>query len=161
MIRKLSSSALEKANPDMKPGSLRSISWDDVGTQVSIPSWRTFVAEYSTFLTGLTAASVPDQITNLRKIGDGMRDPKGMLLGPEQRKHRAGHLLAAAVALALVDHGWVLNVGPGFFGVRNSEASLNPFLGSRGIDQRQTVRARLDRSLPVSRYREPASRSDI
>ena len=57
-----------------------------------------------------------------------MRDPKGMLLAPNQRTQRAGHLVASAFALALVQSGWKLQVQPGVFNLRHGEQELNPFL---------------------------------
>lgn len=124
---------LEGANPDMKPGSLKCISWDEVGSKVTIPNWRQFAAEYSSFLQGVTAASLPDQIPKLRKIGDSMRDPKGLLLGPEQRRRRAGHLFGVGLALALLDHRWVLITEPGIFLLRGPGAELNPFVAIDGL----------------------------
>jgi len=119
---------LEHANPDLKPGSLQCVSWDEVGARVTVPNWRKFAEEYSSALAGATAASLPDQIPRLQKIGDGMRDPKGMLLGPEQRRQRAGHLFAIGLALAMLDHGWTLHASPGIFHLSRDTSNLNPFL---------------------------------
>lgn len=117
---------LEKANPDLKPG-VKCISWDEVGSTVTIPHWKKFVMEYGLFLQGVTAESLPAQVPNFPKIGDRMRDPKGMLLGPEQRTRRAGQLFGVGLALALLDHGWILSVGPGVFFLQHDRARLNPF----------------------------------
>ena len=119
---------LEKMNPDMKPGTLQCVSWDEVGTRVTIPAWRKFTAEYSSALEGVTAESLPAQIPKLRQIGSGIRDPKGMLLDPEQRTRRAGLLFGAGLSLALVDQGWTLHSGPGVFHLQKGTEQLNPFL---------------------------------
>jgi Zn-dependent protease with chaperone function len=119
---------LEKMNPDIKPGTLQCVSWDEVGTRVTIPAWRNFTAEYSSALEGVTAESLPDQIPKLRQIGSGIRDPKGMLLDPEQRTRRAGLLFGAGLSLALVDLGWTLHSGPGVFHLQRGPEQLNPFL---------------------------------
>ena len=114
-------------NPDMKPGTLRCVSWDEVGTRVTIPAWKKFTSEYSAALEGVTAESLPDQIPKLRHIGSGIRDPKGMLLDPQQRTQRAGFLFGAGLALALIDHGWTLHSGPGVFHLQHGAEQLNPF----------------------------------
>lgn len=119
---------LEKMNPDMKPGTLQCVSWGEVGTRVTIPAWKKYTGEYASPLEGVTAESLPDQIPKLRQIGSGIRDPKGMLLDPQQRTHRAGQLFAAGLALALVDHGWTLHTGPGVFHLQRGSEQLNPFL---------------------------------
>ena len=118
---------LEQMNPDMKPGTLKCVSWDEVGTRVTIPAWKKFTSEYSSALEGVAAESLPDQIPKLRQIGSGIRDPKGMLLDPQQRTQRAGYLFGAALALALLDHGWTLHSGPGIFHLQRGEEQLNPF----------------------------------
>jgi heat shock protein HtpX len=107
-------SFLENANPELKPGSLKSITWEELGPVVIIPAWKKFAIEYSTFLADVTIQSLPQQIPNLPKIGPQIRDPKGMLLDPAQRRRRAGQLFATGLGLALLDHGWVLHAGPGY-----------------------------------------------
>lgn len=119
---------LESMNPDVKPGTLKCVSWDEVGKRVTIPAWKKFTSEYSSALEGVTAESLPDQIPKLRQIGSGIRDPKGMLLDPEQRTRRAAQLFAAGLGLALVDNGWTLHSGPGVFHLQRGKQELNPFL---------------------------------
>lgn len=119
---------LEGANPDLKPGTVKCVSWEDLGTKVTIPHWKQFAAEYASILRGVTAASLPDQVPNFPAMGSSMRDPKGILLGPEQRTRRAGQLFGIGLALALLDQGWILNVAPGMFELRKNTESLNPFL---------------------------------
>ena len=118
---------LEKANPDLKPGTLQCVSWDEAGTRVTIPAWKKFTAEYSSALEGVTAESLPNQIPKLRQIGAGIRDPKGMLLDPQQRTQRAGYLFGAGLGLALLDQGWTLHSSPGIFHLQLGTEELNPF----------------------------------
>ena len=118
---------LEKMNPDLKPGTLKCVSWDEVGTRVTIPAWKKFTAEYSSALEGVTAESLPEQVPRLRQIGAGIRDPKGMLLDPKQRTNRAGYLFGAGLGLALIDQGWTLHSGPGIFHLQRGTDELNPF----------------------------------
>lgn len=109
------------------PPSLKYVSWDQIATTVTIPSWEKFVTEYSQPLKGLTVEMVPDQVPKLREIGSRIRDPKGMLLSPEQRTVRAGWLFASAIALAMIRDGWELEVQPGVCRMRRGERELNPF----------------------------------
>lgn len=118
---------LEKMNPDLKPGTLKPVSWDEVGTRVTIPAWKKFTAEYASALEGVSAESLPEQVPRLRQIGAGIRDPKGMLLDPQQRTNRAGYLFGAGLGLALVDQGWTLHSGPGVFHLERGTEQLNPF----------------------------------
>ena len=118
---------LEHINPDMKPGTLTSISWDAVAAKVTIPGWKKFAEEYSSVLQGVTIDSLPGVIPKLQQIGNGMRDPKGMLLGPEQRFQRASYLIGVGFALALLDHGWALKHEPGVFHLSRAATILSPF----------------------------------
>jgi heat shock protein HtpX len=118
---------VEQCVPDIDPGSLQYVHWDEVAVRVTIPSWQGFVAQYADDLQGVSAASIPDQIPNLRQIGSHIRDPKGMLLSPEQRTFRAGGLFAGALALAMIRTGWALQVQPGVFRMTLADQELNPF----------------------------------
>jgi heat shock protein HtpX len=118
---------LEHANPNMKPGSLQSISWEEVGSRVAIPHWKKFAAEYPSFLEGVTAESIPAQVANFPRIGDSMRNPPGVILDPQQRTQRGGHLFAVGLSLALIDRGWRLVTEPGIFLLRGPNGELNPF----------------------------------
>ena len=107
---------------------LNYVSWRDAALRTTIPSWQNFVGEYAAMLEGITAESLPEHIARFPALGARMRDPKGMLLAPNQRTQRAGHLVASAFALALVQSGWELQVQPGVFNLRHGEQELNPFL---------------------------------
>lgn len=128
-------SFVENRIDDIRPGSLKYVSWDDLAVQVTIPSWRKFVSEYAEPLRGVTAESLPDEIPKLREIGSRIRDPKGMLLSPDQRTARAAGLFASALALAMIQHGWELQVGPGLFRMSRGKREFNPFLA---VDQLMT-----------------------
>ncbi len=113
---------------DIRPGSLTYVPWDEVASRVTIPGWQQFVSEYSEPLRGVTAQSLPNQVPKLREIGSRIRDPKGMLLSPDQRTARAGGLFAAALALAMIRIGWKLQVSPGMFRMSSGNHEFNPFL---------------------------------
>lgn len=118
---------VEECVPDMRPGTLKYVSWDEVTIRVTIPSWQKFVTEYAEPLRGVTAEALPNQIPRFREIGSRIRDPRGMLLSPPQRTARAGGLFASALALALIRTGWELQVQPAIFHIRRGDQELNPF----------------------------------
>ena len=119
---------LEIANPKLKPGTLKIVRWDDVGSQVTISTWKKYAAEHSAILQGVTVESLPSRIPRLRDIGFEIPDPKGMLLSPEQRTQRAAGLFAVGLGLSLLENGWTLHKGPGTFHLQHGEIRLNPFL---------------------------------
>jgi hypothetical protein len=89
---------------------------------VTIPAWKSAVGEFAAILGESTVESLAETVKNLAAIGPRISDPKGMLLAPEQRKQRAGHLLAMALGLALLKKGWQLEAQPGsFYLYRGSE----------------------------------------
>jgi len=90
-------------NPTLEKEALRRVSWDQIGPTVTIPAWKSIVTEYALLLQGITAEAVPDFTQKLPEIGSRMRDPRGTLLTHEQRTQRAGHLVASALALALLE----------------------------------------------------------
>ena len=118
---------VEECVPDMRPGTLKYVSWDEVTIRVTVPAWQKFVTEYAEALQGVTADTLPDQVPRFREIGSRIRDPKGMLLSPPQRTARAGSLFAAALALALIRTGWELQVQPAIFHIRRGDQEFNPF----------------------------------
>jgi len=73
-------------------------------------------------LQGVKAESLPDIVKRLPEMGSRIRDPKGMLLTPEQRTQRAGQVFAMALGLALLENEWKLEAQPGsFYLYRGSE----------------------------------------
>jgi hypothetical protein len=60
-------------------------------------------------------------------MGAWIRDPKGMLLAPDQRNQRAGYLLAGAISLARIEKGWQLEAQPGSFYLHRGSERLDPF----------------------------------
>ena len=106
---------LELVNPNLAKNSLRHVGWDEIGQTVTIPSWKAAVAEYAPMMAGITAGSLPEIVKKLPQMGAKIRDPRGMLLSPQQRSQRAGQLLAMALGLALLRRGWELEAQPGSF----------------------------------------------
>jgi heat shock protein HtpX len=113
---------LESLNPNLPKGGLRRVSWDEVGPMVTIPAWQSAVGELTRILSETAVESLVETVKDLAALGSRIPDPKGMLLAPEQRKQRAGHLLAMALGLTLLEKGWQLEAQPGnFFLYRGSE----------------------------------------
>ena len=106
---------LELLNPNLTKNSLRQVGWDEVGRTVTIPSWKAAVGEYAPMMMGITAGSLPEVVKKLPQMGSKIRDPRGMLLTPQQRTQRAGHLFGMALGLALLERGWELEAQPGSF----------------------------------------------
>jgi heat shock protein HtpX len=119
---------IEDRIPDIKPGTLKYVSWDEIALRVTIPGWQRAVAVHAADLKGVTAASLPGLVPKFPEIGSRIPDPKGMLLAPNQRTQRAGMLFASALALALLDNRWELDVQPGVFHLRRGTDDWNPFL---------------------------------
>jgi len=103
------------------------VSWENIGTDVWVPQWRRFAEECTPLLKGLTVRTLPEAVKNLREMGSHIRDPKGMLLTPEQRAQRAGALLGMAFGLALLEAGWHLRTQPGESHFQHGADKLDPF----------------------------------
>jgi heat shock protein HtpX len=73
---------IQTMNPDLPVGSLRHVSWDEVGPKLTIPGWRQSAAELGSTFNGVSVESIPDAIPKLPEIGSRLPDPKGMLLTP-------------------------------------------------------------------------------
>ena len=112
--------------PQLKTAGLKTVPWEKIGTDVFVPLWRVYTAQYASLIAGVTPGSLPEAVTNLAELGSRMRDPKGMLLTREQRTERAASLLWMSLALALMDHGWELFAQPGESYLRCGGAQLQP-----------------------------------
>jgi heat shock protein HtpX len=120
---------IEQMNPRLPKGSLRHVTWSDVGPSVTIPAWRSSIKKYGAHFAGKSIASLPELAKRLPEIAASIADPKGMLLDRRQRSERAVAVLVAAVALALVEHGWTLEAHPGnYYLHRGSEQLFVPIL---------------------------------
>ncbi len=127
-LQNLEQQFIEDRVSNIKPGTLKYVSWDEVDRRVRIPSWQKAVATHAAVLKGVTAESIPDQIPRFPEIGARIPDPKGMLLTSKQRTQRAAQVFAAALVLALIENRWELCVQPGIFRLRRGSDELNPFL---------------------------------
>jgi heat shock protein HtpX len=116
---------LELMNPKLAKNSLRQVGWDEIGRTVTIPSWKAAVQEYAPMVAGTTAGSLPEVVKKLPQMGSKIRDPRGMLLTPQQRTQRAGELFGMALGLALLESGWELEAQPGSFYLHRGTDRMN------------------------------------
>lgn len=119
---------LQVLNPDIRKDALKRVEWEAQGAVVVIPSWIQSVTEYASLLQGITAGNLADSAKRISEIAPQIRDPKGMLLTPEQRNVRARQLLASAFGLALVNQGWILHARPGEFHLSKGDEQMAPHL---------------------------------
>jgi heat shock protein HtpX len=118
---------LRAVNPDLMQKGLKQVTWEEQGSSVLIPSWASFVSEYPSLLQGITIGNLPESLGKLPQMAPQIRDPRGMLLTPEQRIERARSLLSTALALALVNNGWKLHSRPGEFHLDKGTEQINPY----------------------------------
>jgi heat shock protein HtpX len=118
---------LQTMNPELAKSPLRKVGWDEIGKTVTIPHWKESVGAYPAMINGVTARSLPDMVKNLPKLGSQIRDPRGILLAPQQRMERAGQLLAMALGLAMLEQGWELETQPGSLYLKKGEKQINTF----------------------------------
>jgi heat shock protein HtpX len=118
---------LTKLMPTLKPSELKPMDWDTAGSTVYVPLWRGEVAEFAQALHSVTIHTLPQTMANLTQIGAQIPDPPGTLLTRDQRAGRAAELIARAMTLALIDHGWTLHFQPGQCYVESENGSkMNP-----------------------------------
>jgi heat shock protein HtpX len=132
---------LSASNPGLSTDKLRGVAWDVVPSEVTLPAWRNTVAECGPAFQGITAETLADAIPRLVELGATLRDPKGMLLTPEQRGQRAARALAAGLALLMLEHGWELHCSPGVFHLQLGQRTINPFFIVDQIVQGKITRA--------------------
>jgi Zn-dependent protease with chaperone function len=116
---------LELVNPKLAKNSLRQVGWDEIGRTVTMPAWKAAVGEYAPMMNGITAGALPEVGKKLPQMGSRIRDPRGMLLTPQQRTHRAGQLFGMALGLALLENGWELEAQPGSFYLHRGADRIN------------------------------------
>ncbi|MGA8151250.1 MAG: M48 family metalloprotease [Terriglobales bacterium] len=119
---------LRTFNAEMPNNALKRVPWEEHATAVLIPAWTAFVGEYGALLAGVTVQNLFESLGKIPQIATGIRDPKGMLLSPEQRLERARSLLATALGTALIQRGWVLHSRPGELYIECEGQRINPFL---------------------------------
>jgi hypothetical protein len=118
---------LTKLIPALKPSGLRPMQWDTAGLEVYVPLWRSELSTLAPVLNSVTIYSLPDAVANLSQIAGRIPDPPGTLLTREQRAGRAADAIGHALTLALIDHGWRLQLQPGQFYLESENGTrMNP-----------------------------------
>ena len=125
-LSNLEKALLGRMAPALANAALKPMEWETAGAEVYLPSWQKHVTEFLRLLSGITVASLPQILRDPRDIAARIPDPPGMLLTREQRSERAATLLRCALTLALLDHGWKLQIQPGHFSVQRGDLSLEP-----------------------------------
>jgi len=118
---------LQATHPELMQKPLQRVPWEEQGAKVLIPYWTSLVSEYAPLLVGMSIGTLAESLGKASEIAPQIRDPKGMLLTPEQRVERARSLLGTAFALALINNGWTLHSLPGDLHVECGGERLNPF----------------------------------
>jgi heat shock protein HtpX len=125
-LSNLEKALLGRMAPALANAELKPMEWETAGAEVYLPSWQKHVTEFLHLLTGITVASLPRLLKDPRDIAARIPDPPGMLLTREQRSERAATLLRCALTLALLDHGWKLQIQPGNFSLQRGDLLLEP-----------------------------------
>jgi len=126
-VTRLETQMLQHLNPKQKIAELKPVPWEATGMDVWVPAWKRTAGECAALLKGFTVGSLPEAAKDLKRMGSRIRDPKGMLLTPEQRAQRAANLLGMGFALALLETGWELHAEPAQFRLQRGADQLNPF----------------------------------
>ncbi len=115
---------LQMSSKDEDVSKLMPIGWEQLPVSM-IKTWMEVVRQNAQLLGDITAESLPEALAKLPEMGGQMADPPGMLLSPQQRTARAAELLGVAMALALVEAGWVLQAKPGEHSFRSGDEQIS------------------------------------
>jgi heat shock protein HtpX len=118
---------LQALNPSLQTATLRSVPWDQIKNEVTVPSWRKLVSEHGNKFGSVTLESVPDLLPKLFDIGEKLPNPRGRLLDRNQKASYAAELVAVGLALAMLENGWDLQYQPGVFRFQRDGNVINPF----------------------------------
>jgi len=117
-----------KIAPEFASTEPNRVDWKTAATEIYLPAWREDMKMFQPLIPRETLSSLPDCVRNLGAIADKIFSPRGQILSLSQREKRAGDILACAVVIALVDHGWKLMIWPGYYGLlrEGSEVTVHP-----------------------------------
>ncbi|MAG36555.1 MAG: hypothetical protein CL878_09980 [Dehalococcoidia bacterium] len=107
--------------------SLQSLSWDEVGRQVYLPRWEKLVGQDSEFLAKETPSTLPERARDLAAWGAKLQEPEGAQIALDQRDRFAASTLGAALAVVLVQEGWLLHALPGELYLDRNGEKISPF----------------------------------
>jgi Zn-dependent protease with chaperone function len=111
---------------------LKPIAWERVADTLLVAQWRAFVAANRQWIAPLTGPAMPRGRDAVLAFAKPMTIPQG--LENSRRVAYAGSLLAAALAIRLVDLGWVPETMPGEpVLLRKGEQAFDPFAAAEGL----------------------------
>lgn len=116
---------------------LKLVRWESVASEAYVPTWRAVVQRHSAALAGLTASSLSslcdDRLTFGRKLLE-----KDRLLTKDQIVDMARSVLDTALAAALAEAGWELDIAPGEpVRFKHNGEVLEPFTIMTGLVSRK------------------------
>lgn len=92
---------------------LKALDWEKVTDSVYVPMWRERVKNHGQLLSGSTIGTVPHTHADLVRLGSKIREGHETEVPEYECLARAWQLLAAAIALRLLDIGWTASTAPG------------------------------------------------
>jgi len=99
--------------PQLKTAELRPLVWETSGVEVFVPMWRKEVEPFAEILATVTLRALPMLVKNPRILVERVTNPPGLLLNKEKKMARALEIVRMALTLSLIDHGWLVHIGPG------------------------------------------------
>ncbi|HWZ96629.1 MAG TPA: M48 family metallopeptidase [Candidatus Dormibacteraeota bacterium] len=130
---------IENMNPNLAKGTIKRVSWDEMGEKVMIPAWTVNVAKYSRFLDGETCETLPGALKKISEIAAAIENPRGRLWSLQQKNQKALQLFGMALGLALLRNGWKLNAQPASFFLYRGDERLEIFAGLKNLQQGKTT----------------------
>ena len=119
------------------PGTrLQPLDWNEVGPKVYMPPWKHLVTANANNLKGITVGNLPATVSQRALLP--WVTAQGHRVVESYQETLANTVIGAALALALIKHGWTLEVAPGAaVVVRNGEHSLEPFTVSDSLGSKK------------------------
>jgi heat shock protein HtpX len=110
------------------PRRLVPITWDDVAPAVYIEQWTNLIEERGAWLEGVTPASLPEVIIDIRPLATAYQQVIGRLPPAEAFQQIVTMSLGASLAVHLSSRGWQLNERPSLgFIMRKDGEEMHPF----------------------------------
>ncbi|MGD9142086.1 MAG: M48 family metalloprotease [bacterium] len=104
------------------------ITWDDVASAVYIEQWTNLIAERGGWLEGMTPASLPDVVKDLRPLAASYQQFIGRLPPGEAFQQILTMSLGASLAVHLASRGYELNERPSLgFMMHKDDEEIQPF----------------------------------
>jgi Zn-dependent protease with chaperone function len=104
------------------------ITWDDVASAVYIEQWTNLIGERGGWLEGVTPASLPDLVRDIRPLAASYQQVIGQVPPAEAFQQIVTMSLGASLAVHLASLGWELNERPSLgFILRKDGEEIQPF----------------------------------